>query len=135
MPSICVYSVPRAAAISGLPPEQIRRWARAGFVAKRKHGRAHWRLSFRDLALLKTMRDLHDAGFSLNRATRTLRRARDQARPGTPHSAIGILLRERRVVFRDPSSTWDPATGQATFDFSVPPRSREGAARIEYYAY
>ncbi len=135
MPSICKYSVRRAAAISGLPPAQIRRWARAGFVAERKQDRAHWRLSFQDLALLKAMRKLRDAGVSFNRTTRTLRRARDQSRPGTPHFAVGILVRDHRVIFRDRASTWDPATGQATFDFSVPPRSREGAVRIEYYAY
>ena len=134
MPSICNYSVRRAAAISGLPPEQIRRWARAGFVAERKRGRAHWRLSFQDLALLKAMRNLRDSGFSFNCATRTVRRARDQLRPGYPLSAIGILVRDRRIVFRDRASTWDPATRQTTLDFDLVPPPAQAAASIGYYA-
>ena len=134
MPSICNYSVRRAAAISGLPPEQIRRWARAGFVAERKRGRAHWCLSFQDLALLKAMRNLRDSGFSSNCATRTVRRARDQLRPGYPLSAIGILVFDRRILFRDRASTWDPATRQTTFDFSVRPSSRKLTAKIEHCA-
>lgn len=134
MPSIRKYSVRRAAAISGLPPEQIRRWARAGFVGQRKHPRAHWRLSFRDLALLKTMRSLRDAGINFNRATRTLRRARDQSRPGSPLSAVGVLVRDGRIMFRDRASTWEPQTRQSTLDFSVRAPSLPRAAMIGYYA-
>lgn len=128
------YSIRRAAGITGLPAEQIRRWARAGFVGQRRRPRAHWRLSFRDLALLKTMRSLRDAGFSFNRATRTLRTARDQLRPGSPLSAVGVLVRDGRIILRDRASTWEPRTRQATFDFSVGASSRPHAAMIGYYA-
>ena len=134
MTAECEYSIRRAAGISGLPPEQIRRWARAGFVGQRKRRRAHWRLSFQDLALLKAMRQLRDAGFSLNRATRTLRRAREQSRSGSRLSAVGVLVQDGRIMLRDRASTWEPQTRQSTLDFSVRAPSLPRAAMIGYYA-
>lgn len=134
MTPIHEYSTQRAAELTGLLPEQIRRWARAGFVARQKRVRAHWHLSFQDLALLRAARSLLDARFSSNRVTRTLHRLRDQSRPGMPLSAMRILVTAKRIVFSDRSASWEPETLQGTLDFDVRARSETAATRIQHRA-
>ncbi|WP_428099796.1 MerR family transcriptional regulator [Candidatus Rariloculus sp.] len=129
------YSTQRAAELTGLLPEQIRRWARAGFVAQQKRARAHWHYSFQDLALLRSARSLLDARFSPNRVTRTLHRLRDQSRRGTPLSAMRILVTAQQIVFSDRSASWEPETLQETLDFDLRARSEPAATRIQHHAH
>jgi tetratricopeptide (TPR) repeat protein len=123
------YSTREVQGVTGLPIGQIRRWARAGLVAPRKDRRGRWRFSFQDLALLRTARELLDAGLSTNRVTRALGTLRDQL-PGRPLSAVRILVVGKRVVVKDRLASWEPESRQGMLDFDVRTLSAEIAPKI-----
>jgi len=113
------YSTREVADIAGLPPEQVRRWARAKLLTSQKNQQGRWHYSFQDLALLRTARRLLDADLSLNRVTTTLRLLREQLPAGRPLSAVRILVTGHRVVVKDRLASWEPESLQGTLDFDV----------------
>lgn len=123
------YSTREVEGLTGLPAGQTRRWARAGLVTPRKDPRGRWLFSFQDLALLRTARQLLDAGLSPNRVTRALGTLRDQL-PGRPLSAVRILVLGKRVVVKDRLASWEPESRQGMLDFDVRALSAEVASKL-----
>lgn len=113
------YSTREVASLSGVPENQVRRWARDRLIEAHKNAAGRWRFSFQDLALLRTARSLLDARLSLHRVTRALRLVRAQLPDGRPLSAVRILVTGNRIVVKDRLSSWEPDSKQATLDFDV----------------
>ena len=113
------YTTRRVAEILGIPPTRVRSLARSGFVDPTRGPRNEYRFSFSDIILLRTTRDLRDAGVSMQRVRKVLRALREQLPEGESLSALHITSDGDTVVVRDEDALWDPQSGQAHLDFSV----------------
>lgn len=125
------YSTREVADIAGLNEAQIRRWVRLGLVDPTKDERGCWRYSFQDLALLRTAARLLQSQVTPNRVTRALRLIRAQLPAGRPLSAVRIFVTGQRVVVRDRLASWEPESGQGSFDFDVQSVSQDLSSPVQ----
>lgn len=113
------YSTRQVAEILGVPPSRIRAWARARILNPERDARGAYRFSFRDVVLLRTARELQDAGLSTRRIRRTMESLRDELPDGNALSAVQITAVGERLLVREGSTAWEPETGQLHMDFVV----------------
>lgn len=102
-----------------LPVEEVRRLARAGFVAPRRGPRDELRFSFQDLVLLRTAASLLHARIPRARVRRALRALRGQLPEGRALAAVRVRAEGDRVVVQDGGARWQPETGQVLLDLDV----------------
>lgn len=114
------YGIPEAAALVGWSASRVRRLVRDGVLAPTVGPGGSLRLSFRDLALLRRLRELGSQRVTPRRVECALRRLRD-ARPGS--DALALSARGRELVARDGEGLWSPESGQCLFDFATAPAS------------
>ncbi|MEK9509716.1 tetratricopeptide repeat protein [Gemmatimonadota bacterium Y43] len=124
------YTTREVSEVLGIPPDELRRWARRGLLDASKGPGGGWRFSFPDIILLRAAEELRAAGVPARRISRALRGLADQLPAGRPLSAVHIAARGDEVLVRDADTTWAPETGQVAFDFSV----GELATRVEPFA-
>lgn len=111
------WSVRDVSRMLGLKPSLVRRWARDGILEPERGERGEYRLSFRDVVLLRTA-----AGLARTVPARQLRSSllhlkeqlRDRSLSGVRISADG-----RAVVARDGDTGWEPVSGQLILDYEV----------------
>lgn len=113
------YRTRDVARLLGLPEEEVRRFARAGFVAARRGPRRELRFSFQDLVLLRAAAGLSRAGVPAARVRRALARLRAELPAGRSLAAVRISAEGEALVVRDGATAWRPDTGQVVFDFEV----------------
>lgn len=113
------YTTREVAEILGLTPRQVRAYARSELLEPdRGPGRA-WRFSFRDVVLLRAIRDLRAARVPARRIHRALERLRERLPEGRPLSSVRIATDGERVLVADEETLWDPESGQVQIDFAV----------------
>src|SRR5512140_1244605 len=102
-----------------LPAPEVRRLARAGFVAAMRGPRNELRFSFQDLVLLRAAAGLVEARVPPARVRRALRQLRAQLPEGRPLTGVRVAADGERVVVQDGGARWQPETGQVLLDFEI----------------
>jgi len=113
------YSTRDAAHLAGLTESAVRGCARAGLLSEGA-GALPARLSFQDLAVLKSIKELAASGVSWRRIRRELVELRRRRPSSTGLSSLHLAAFGRHVVVREGSSTWQADTGQMLLDFGRP---------------
>ena len=118
------YTTKDVAELLGVSVSQIRGYARAGFLSPERGRRSEYRFTFHDIVLLRTAKALADAQIQPRRICRALRKLKGQLPNGQPLTAVRITAAGDQIVVRDKETSWDPDTGQVTFDFrsAISPR-------------
>jgi tetratricopeptide (TPR) repeat protein len=115
------YRIRDAAELLGTTPERVRGWLRAGLVRPARDRRGAPRLSFRDLAFLRRVRDLEADRVPPRRVRRALERLRGR---GGAAGAFALESRRGELLVREDAALWSPESGQLVFDFSPDARPR-----------
>jgi tetratricopeptide (TPR) repeat protein len=102
-----------------LPLAEVRRLARAGFVAPLRGPRRELRFSFQDLVLLRAAASLVHARIPRARVRRALRSLRAQLPEGRPLAAVRVQAEGDRIVVQDGGARWHPETGQVLLDLDL----------------
>jgi tetratricopeptide (TPR) repeat protein len=113
------YPTRDVARILGLPEAEVRRFARAGFVAPRRDQRNALRFSFQDLVLMKAAAELVRARVPAARVRRALVSLKAQLPEGRSLATVRVAADGAAVTVRDGGTAWRPDTGQVVFDFDV----------------
>jgi tetratricopeptide (TPR) repeat protein len=124
------YRARDVARMLGLPVEEVRRLARAGFVAARRGPRNELRFSFQDLVLLRAAAGLVHARVPRARVRRALRSLRDQLPADRSLAGVRVAADGRNVVVQEGGARWRPDTGQVLLDFEVKDLARKVAPLI-----
>ncbi len=111
MTSTAGYSTAQVATLLRLTPGRVRAFVRAGFLEPQRRGNAY-RYTFQDLVLLRTAKELTEAGIGPTRVGRALARLREQLPRGRSLSAVRITAEAGQVVARHGGEVWEPRTGQ-----------------------
>ena len=119
------YSARHAAQLIGLPESVVRSCIRDGLVGA--PGAVPAQLSFRDLATLRTIRALVDAGMPLPRVRKELVQIQAQLPSGTSLAELTVEARDGRVHVRGVAA--EPGAGQLALPLD--PVEREPAALAE----
>ena len=124
------YTARDAARLLGLAEREIRSYIRAGLLDATSALTRDNRLSFQDLVLLRTARDLRKQRVSAAAVRKALRRLRETLPAEQPLTALRMSARGQRVVVQDGDKIWDAESGQAEFDFEEASVARpvEGAS-------
>ncbi len=113
------YSTRQVAEWLDLSPARVRRLVRSGLVHPERGPGNAYRFSFQDLILLRTAKELRQAGVSPRRVRNALFDLREALPEGRPLSAVRIGAAGGRVVVREGDAVWSPESGQLQFDFAV----------------
>lgn len=111
------YDIREVAEILDLPARRVRAWLRGGWLEPARGPGGRLRLSFRDLALLRRIRDLEASRVPPRRVRRALDRLRSVGERDLP-----LVLRSRRgeLVVREGDALWSAESGQCLLDFETP---------------
>lgn len=113
------YTTRDVAKILGMTPEQVRGFARAGFLTPSRGPRGELRFSFQDLVLLRAAQGLAAARIPARRIRRALHRLKGQLPQGRPLSGLRIVAEGERIVVTDGETAWHPESGQLVLDFTI----------------
>ena len=117
------YTTRQAAEVLDLTPRQVRRlarsYARSDLLAPDRGPGNRYSFSFQDIVILRTAKELRDAGVGPAKVKRALKKVRERLPEGRPLSAVNVSVAGDRVVVRDQGALWEPESGQVHLDFSV----------------
>jgi tetratricopeptide (TPR) repeat protein len=105
------------AKLLGLSEARVRSFVRAGLISPRRGPRGEPRLSFQDIVLLRTARGLLDARIPTRKLRLALERLKERLPKGRSLAGVNIAAAGVEVVVREGGTLWNPASGQALFDF------------------
>ncbi|MCB1694009.1 MAG: tetratricopeptide repeat protein [Pseudomonadales bacterium] len=112
------YSTREVAELLELPQEVIRDIARGVLdLEKGRHGR--YQFSFQDIVVLRTAKELLNAGVRRSRINRSLITLQQRLPQNRPLTALRISGDGGQVVIRDQDQVYNPESGQFHFNFSV----------------
>ena len=112
------YSTREVAELIDLPQETIREIAHGVLNLDRQH-RGRYRFSFQDIVVLRTARELLQAGVRRSRINRTLIRLSDRLPRSRPLTSYRISGDAGEVVIQEDERMYSANTGQYHFNFSV----------------
>ncbi len=115
------YTLRDIAALFGLSRSAVMRLVAAGFVSPSRGPRREWRFGFQDLVLLRTAHTLRQAQVPARRIVAALQRLRAQLPAELPLTGLRIDALGGQVVVREAGRPWTVDSGQAVFDFDLPP--------------
>jgi len=128
------YTAKDVAKMLDLSVEQVRSYARAGFLDPKRGEQGEYRFSFQDLVLLRTAKGLEAGQVSPVRVRNALIRIKKMLPRGRPLSGVQLLSDGDQILIREGDSIWSPESGQARLNFesnesnkSVAPHSRDNA--------
>lgn len=113
------YTTRDVADLLGLSASSVRAWVRSGILSPDRGTRGEFRFSFRDLVLLKAVRELLDADISPRKVRSSLESLRAELPNGRPLTSVRIQADGERVLVWDGSTVWDPQSRQFQIDFQV----------------
>ncbi|NNM35209.1 MAG: tetratricopeptide repeat protein [Gemmatimonadetes bacterium] len=116
------FSTRRAAAATGLSPKQIRGYVHAGVLHPTRGPRGAFRFSFQDVVVLRTGKQLNQAGVPTHRVWRALSQL--DASTAGELSSMGMRTHRGRILVSAAGRTWDPLTDQ----LQLPLNSTSGTA-------
>jgi hypothetical protein len=111
------YSTRQAAELVGLPESAVRGLVRDGFVGAA--GDLRVRITFRDLAVLKSIRALVAAGVPLPRVKKELGALRQRLPTGVSLAEVSFEARDGHVVIRGAGGSARADSGQMMLDFAA----------------
>ncbi|HID22313.1 MAG TPA: MerR family transcriptional regulator, partial [Planctomycetaceae bacterium] len=116
-----LYTPAMLSQMLGVPVGLIRRWERIGLIrAVRKTYRLPY-FDFREVASVRRLSELLEAGVSTERLERSLSQVRAfLPDPERPLAQLKLLAHGRRVLVRDEGGLVDARNGQRLFDFAAP---------------
>lgn len=113
------YTTREVAEILGLSVSRVRAYARSGLLSPARGPSREYRFSFRDVVLLRAIRDLRAARIPARRIHRALDRLRRILPEGRPLSSVRIATDGERILVREADGAWDPESDQLVIDFAV----------------
>ena len=113
------YTTREVAELLGVSDASVRSWVRAGILEPARGARREYRFSFRDLVLLKAVRELLDADIPVRKVRRSLASLREALPSGRPLTSVRIQADGERVRVRDERTVWEPESRQFQIDFEV----------------
>lgn len=119
------YGIRAVAELLDATPARVRGWARAGGVTPRRGPRGALLFSFRDVAVLRRVRDLEHERVAPRRVRRAFERLRE-AGAGEP-AQLSLEARCGEIVWREGDRLWSADSGQGLLDFTP---TRTGSAAI-----
>jgi tetratricopeptide (TPR) repeat protein len=128
------YRAQEVARMLGLSVDEVRRFARAGFVDAGSGAHNELRFSFQDLVLLRAAAGLVHAKVPAARVRRALRHLRGQLPAGRSLASVHVSAEGDDVVVRDGGARWSPESGQVLLDFDVKDLARKVAPLVRQAA-
>ena len=113
------YSTRDIAELLELPQEAIREIARSGILDPERTPGQHYRFSFQDIIILRTAKELLDAGVAKSHINKTLFRLKSQLPSSRTLSSLRISGDAGEVVVHEDAQVYNPESGQIHFDFTV----------------
>ena len=113
------YSTRDVAELLELAPELIREIARAGILDPARTAGNHYRFSFQDIIVLRTAKELLQAGVSRSQINQTLYRLKSRLPVNRPLTSLRISGDGGSVVIHEDDQVYDPDSGQIHFNFAV----------------
>jgi tetratricopeptide (TPR) repeat protein len=111
------YSTRDAANLLGLTQRRVQQYARAGILEGHRGPHSEYRLSFQDLALLRTAARLQAARVPARRIRRALDQLRRDLPRGQSLSELCIIAESEDVVVHEGGVAWNPVSGQYEMAF------------------
>lgn len=115
------YTAGEIAKLVELSPEQVRSYAKAGFLDPARGPRGEYRFGFQDLVVLRAAKGLLSARIPPRRVKSALKQLKDRLPEDRPLTAVHIGTQGRRIVVRDGEALWDVDSGQGELDFERVP--------------
>jgi tetratricopeptide (TPR) repeat protein len=112
------YSAREVAELLGLSLAEVRRCAKAGFLAAREDERGEARFSFQDLVLLRSAAKLISRRVRPHRVRHALSKLRAQIPGDRPLSGVLLSAEGAAILAHDGKQRWDPLSGQLHLDFA-----------------
>ena len=113
------YSTRDVAELLELSPELIREIARAGILEPARTAGNRYRFSFQDIIVLRTAKELQQAGVARAQINNALFRLKSRLPSNRPLTALRIAGDGGAVVIREQDQIYNPDSGQIHFDFAV----------------
>jgi len=113
------YSTREVAEILGLTEPSIRGFVRSGLIEPDRTSSGAFRFDFTHVVLLRTVRELKEAGVSTRRIKRSLAELRRKLPDGIAISSLAIGSDGEEIVVREDDAVWEPMSGQLHMDFST----------------
>lgn len=110
------YSTRQAADFVGLPESTVRRCVRDGVIAEKK-GAVSAKISFRDLSILKAVKQLMAEGVPLKRVRRQLGALKKRLPDQASLAGVSLIAHGGHVIVREQTHAWRADNGQMVFDF------------------
>jgi tetratricopeptide (TPR) repeat protein len=132
------FGIREAAALVGWSQGRVRRLVRDGVLRPTRGARGALRLSFRDLALLRRLREVAEERVPPRKVRRALARLRAALPDAGALPDLALAAAGHELVVREGERLWSPESGQCVFDFAparepsvlaFAPRGREDAPR------
>jgi tetratricopeptide (TPR) repeat protein len=112
------YSTREVAELLELPQDVIRDIAR-GVLDPEKNPKGRYRFSFQDIVVLRTAKELLNAGVRRGRINRSLLSLQRRLPQNRPITSLRITGDGGDVVIRDQEQVYNPESGQFHFNFSI----------------
>ena len=111
-----MYTSRAVSELVGLSVDQVRRFARAGFLSPERTPQNHYRFSFQDLTFLRTTTQLFYADLHRHRVHRALRELRRVHPTDRPLSEVRLMTTGDGIIAHDGTSVWNVESGQIVLD-------------------
>ncbi len=113
------YSTREVEELLSLPAETIREIARAGILNPDRGPGKHYRFSFQDIIILRTAKEMLDAGVTKARINHALFHLKQNLPSNRPLTALRISGDGGAVVVHENEQIYEPESGQVHFNFSI----------------
>jgi len=113
------YSTREVEELLAMPAETIRILARAGILDPERDIYNHYRFSFQDIIILRTAKEMLDAGVTKARINHALFHLKQTLPSNRPLTALRISGDGGAVVVHENEQIYEPESGQVHFNFSI----------------
>ena len=113
------YSTKEVSDLLELEAPTIREFARAGVLDPARADGNQYRFAFQDIVVLRTAKDLMDAGIPRTRINKALYKLKSELPSNRSLTSLRIECDSGSVVIKDEDQLYDPDTGQMHINFSV----------------
>jgi tetratricopeptide (TPR) repeat protein len=113
------YSTQDVAELLDIQEETIREIARTGVLDPERTPRGHYRFSFQDIVILRTAKELLDAGVRKSRINKSLMQLKQRMPSERSLSSLRIAGDGGAVVIHQDEQMYNAESGQIHFNFAV----------------
>ena len=113
------YSTQEVSDLIELKASTIREFARTGILDPSRAHKNHYRFGFQDIVVLRTAKELMEAGISRARINKALFKLKTQLPSDRSLTSLRIGCDGGSVVIRSQDQLYDPDSGQIHMNFSV----------------